>query len=241
MAAPAPQVIHACYNKSNGTVHIVNASSDCRRDELPVSWNVEGPAGPKGATGCWPHRSSRSNRRTGPHRPCRTERSDGSCRPHRGDRPRRSNRSNRRTGSHRSSGPHGTSRRAWPHGSSRPCRPGRSDGSRRPHGRTGSIGPAGPAGPAGVNGEPGPAGPAGPAGPSGTTGIFGSNILNFRLGQSGGAECTLGSIMLNVSTEYPTNYLPADGSLIDIQTNTALFSLIGINYGGNGTSNFRPA
>lgn len=44
--------------------------------------------------------------------------------------------------------------------------------------------------------------------------------------------------MLNVSTEYPTNYLPADGRLIDIQTNTALFSLIGINYGGNGTSNY---
>jgi microcystin-dependent protein len=78
----------------------------------------------------------------------------------------------------------------------------------------------------------------GPTGPSGTTGIFGSNTLNFRLGQSGGAECTLGSIMLNVSTEYPTNYLPADGRLIDIQTNTALFSLIGINSGGNGTSNY---
>jgi microcystin-dependent protein len=51
-------------------------------------------------------------------------------------------------------------------------------------------------------------------------------------------ECTLGSILLNVSTEYPSNYLPADGRLLPISEDTALFSLIGINYGGDGTSNF---
>ena len=51
MAAQPSKVIYACYNKSNGVVHIVNASSDCHRDEQPVSWNIEGPAGPKGATG----------------------------------------------------------------------------------------------------------------------------------------------------------------------------------------------
>jgi microcystin-dependent protein len=33
--------------------------------------------------------------------------------------------------------------------------------------------------------------------------------------------------------------LPADGRAIPITDNTALFSLIGINFGGNGTSNYQ--
>jgi hypothetical protein len=87
-------------------------------------------------------------------------------------------------------------------------------------------------------GPAGPTGPAGPAGPAGTTGIFGSNTLNFNVGEGGTVNCTLGSILLNVSTEYPSNYLPADGRILNIESNTALFSLIGINYGGNGESTF---
>jgi hypothetical protein len=88
-------------------------------------------------------------------------------------------------------------------------------------------------------GPQGPAGPAGPTGPSGTTGIFGTfDIGNFSGGGGGTVECTIGSILLNVSSEYPSNYLPADGRLLNIASNTALFSLIGVNYGGNGTSNF---
>jgi microcystin-dependent protein len=51
-------------------------------------------------------------------------------------------------------------------------------------------------------------------------------------------QCNLGAILLNVAVAYPPNYLPADGRLLPIQQNTALFSLIGVNYGGNGTTNF---
>jgi hypothetical protein len=90
----------------------------------------------------------------------------------------------------------------------------------------------------GVAGPEGPPGPAGPVGPSGTQGIFGSDSVNFFEGEGGTAQCTLGSISLNVSTAYPQNYTPADGRLIPIAQNPALFSLIGVNYGGNGTSNF---
>ncbi|MGC2619888.1 MAG: phage tail protein, partial [Acidobacteriaceae bacterium] len=61
--------------------------------------------------------------------------------------------------------------------------------------------------------------------------------LNFFSG-SAGAQCTLGSITLNVAVQYPDNYVPADGRLLAINTDTALFSLIGTNYGGNGTTNF---
>lgn len=113
-----------------------------------------------------------------------------------------------------------------------------------PAGPAGAIGPAGPAGAAGAQGPAGPTGPAGPegptgaAGPSGTTGILGSNNINFFTEGGAGAQCTIGAVILNVAVEYPGNYLPADGRILPIASNTALFSLIGINYGGNGTTNF---
>jgi hypothetical protein len=114
-------------------------------------------------------------------------------------------------------------------------------GAQGPSGATGPIGATGatgPAGPSGPTGPAGPAGPAGPTGPSGTQGIFGSNNVNFIVGGGSGAECTLGSITLNVAVSYPSNYLPADGSILSITAYEALFSLIGVNYGGNGTTTF---
>jgi microcystin-dependent protein len=39
-------------------------------------------------------------------------------------------------------------------------------------------------------------------------------------------------------TVYPPNYLAAEGQLLPINTYTALFSLLGTTYGGNGTTNF---
>jgi hypothetical protein len=73
---------------------------------------------------------------------------------------------------------------------------------------------------------------------AGPTGVFGSNNINFFTNGGSGASCTLGSILLNASVLYSENYLPADGRLLSISTNTALFSLLGTNYGGNGTSTF---
>jgi Phage Tail Collar Domain len=84
----------------------------------------------------------------------------------------------------------------------------------------------------------GATGPQGPQGPPGTSSLFGSNGLDFFEGSSAGADCTLGQITLNVAAEYPDNYLPADGQILPISQYTALLSLIGVNYGGNGTSNF---
>ncbi|MGH9604583.1 MAG: tail fiber protein [Terracidiphilus sp.] len=111
-------------------------------------------------------------------------------------------------------------------------------------GPLGPTGPAGAAGPTGAMGNLGPQGNIGPrgatgaTGPSGTVGIFGSNSVSFSNSGGNGAECTIGSIILNASTRYPDNYTPADGQLLSIQQNTALFSLIGISYGGNGETNF---
>jgi hypothetical protein len=116
-------------------------------------------------------------------------------------------------------------------------------GSAGPIGATGPAGSQGPAGPAGATGQAGaagpsgPSGPSGPVGPSGTANIFGQNILQSIQGGAG-ATCTIGSVLLSASFFVPAGYLPADGRQLDIQTNSALFSLMGTEYGGNGTTNF---
>ena len=111
---------------------------------------------------------------------------------------------------------------------------------------TGLPGPPGPPGSAGPQGPSGALGPAGPQGASGAIGIFGANTVAFSAGTNSGATCTLGQITLNAATFWATNWIPADGRIFTINQNTALFSLLGTNYGGNGITNFalpdlRPA
>ena len=142
VACAAPQVIHA-DNRSNGTVHIVNASSDCRRTNFPSLWNIEGPAGPKGADGPAGPRGQPGNRAPGPIGPAGPKGATGPAGPTGATGPAGATGSSRRTVvSPVQWAPRDRTAGAWPHGSSRPCRPGRSDGSRRPHGRTGSHRPA---------------------------------------------------------------------------------------------------
>src|ERR1051326_3280135 len=50
-------VIQACRGKISGLLRVVSDPSKCTRRELPISWNIQGPAGatgpagPQGATG----------------------------------------------------------------------------------------------------------------------------------------------------------------------------------------------
>jgi hypothetical protein len=67
---------------------------------------------------------------------------------------------------------------------------------------------------------------------------FGTNQLDHRTGDGTGAQCTLGSIMLHAGVQYPNNFLPADGTLLSVKANEALFNLFGTTYGGDGTSTF---
>jgi microcystin-dependent protein len=53
---------------------------------------------------------------------------------------------------------------------------------------------------------------------------------------SSGGECTLGEVILSAGIRGVG--LPADGRLLSIASNPALFSLMGTTYGGNGTSTF---
>ncbi|MGB3848304.1 MAG: tail fiber protein [Sphingopyxis sp.] len=49
----------------------------------------------------------------------------------------------------------------------------------------------------------------------------------------------LGQIIETGADYCPRNWVPANGQLLAIQQNTALFSLLGTTYGGNGTTNFQ--
>lgn len=105
-------------------------------------------------------------------------------------------------------------------------------GPQGPTGATGATGPAGSTGPQGA------IGPEGPIGPSGTAGIFGTNNNGSYAGSAAGAACTLGDVQLTASTAVATNWVPAKGQTLTIGSNSALFSLMGTNYGGNGSTNF---
>jgi microcystin-dependent protein len=64
-----------------------------------------------------------------------------------------------------------------------------------------------------------------------------SGIYPSRDG-SGAAHDILGEVMPFAGNFVPRDYLPADGRLLSISQNTALFSLIGTYYGGDGQTTF---
>jgi lamin tail-like protein/collagen triple helix repeat protein len=44
-------VINACVQRHTGRVRVVSGPNACRRGELPLAWNAQGPAGPPGPAG----------------------------------------------------------------------------------------------------------------------------------------------------------------------------------------------
>ena len=217
MAAPTSSNVSACVNTTTGAVRIVTSTSLCIAGETGITWaevgptGLTGPAGPAGMPGA--PGTPGATGPAGPAGPTGLTGATGATGP---------------AGSPGSTGPAGP---AGATGSAGPVGPPGIPGSEGPPGAPGSTGPAGPTGPQGPKGD------TGATGPSGTTGIFGSNALSFISG-SGGSECTLGTVVLNVSFLYPDNYLPADGRSLPISQWAAIFDLIGTNYGGNGTTNF---
>ena len=51
-------------------------------------------------------------------------------------------------------------------------------------------------------------------------------------------EGTIATIMMFAGTFAPKNWVLCNGQTLNIASNTALFSLVGTTYGGNGTTNF---
>lgn len=52
------------------------------------------------------------------------------------------------------------------------------------------------------------------------------------------SEAYLGEVRMVASNFAPNGWMLCDGALLPISQNTALFSLLGTNFGGNGTTNF---
>lgn len=92
-------------------------------------------------------------------------------------------------------------------------------------------------------GPMGPAGPQGVQGPAGNSpqadaflGRYGQNVGNAAAAT--GTECTLGEIRLTASINHTAGGVPANGQLMPINVNTALFALLGTTYGGDGKTTF---
>ena len=89
--------------------------------------------------------------------------------------------------------------------------------------------------------QQGATGPQGPAGPPGTADIFGTDNNGSTVGSAAGAQCNLGDVQLTASVAVATDWLPAKGQTLTIAGNTALFSVMGTNYGGNGYNELRSS
>jgi hypothetical protein len=155
-----------------------------------------------------------------------------------------------------SRGPIGATGPAGPAGATGPAGLAGPAGATGPAGPAGATGPAGLAGPAGATGPAGLAGPAGatgPAGPAGPPGTIPPNLtsLSNDLSTDGlsftgaetfqGAACNnlnIGDVVLSVNGYGAGGALPADGRILPIAGYTAIFSLVGITFGGDGVTNF---
>jgi hypothetical protein len=201
-------VISGCYTTQalNGSHVFVlqDAGTKCPKGTTPISWSQTGPAGPAGPAGATGPAGTTGP--AGPEGPAGQQGAAG-------------------TGAMVSSLQPGDPNCASGGAS---ITDGNNNVAYACNGAAGTIGPAGPEGPAGATG------PQGPAGPAGTSSLFGSNSIDFYQGSGSTEPCTLGSIILNAAMPYPSNYLPADGTLLPIDSYTALYSLIGTNYGGDG-------
>jgi hypothetical protein len=255
MAGPTTSSIAACVNTSTGAVRIVASLSDCVAGETGVTWAVSGPVGPQGPVG--PAGITGAPGSAGPA---------GAPGPAGATGPIGATGATGATGAAGPIGPAGATGAVGATGAIGPIGPAGATGPAGaigPAGATGAAGPVGPAGPAGATGAFGPAGPVGPAGPSGPTGPAGATGPQGPAGtipaaltklntlytepwggtgagsyEYGGVTCTLGDMVLSVNGYGAGAALPADGRLLPIAEYTAVFSIMGTNFGGNGTTNF---
>ena len=112
--------------------------------------------------------------------------------------------------------------------------PGGPAGPQGPAGATGATGPQGVPGPAGI---PGPVGPQGPQGPAGTT-AFGTNTGGALASGNADPACVLGNVYLTAAHGPFAMGVPADGQLLPINGNQALFTLLTTTFGGDGRTDF---
>ena len=69
------------------------------------------------------------------------------------------------------------------------------------------------------------------------TALFGAKTNKAIVG-AGGATCTIGAVILTAGKTAAAGTLPANGQKLLIKSYDALYSLLGTEYGGNGTTTF---
>jgi hypothetical protein len=67
---------------------------------------------------------------------------------------------------------------------------------------------------------------------------FGQALIPSGSGGGSGTDCIIGKVFLFAGNFAPAGTMVADGRQLAISGNEALFSLLGPNYGGNGTTTF---
>ena len=153
-------------------------------------------------------------------------------------------------------GPQGADGATGPAGPQGDPGPPGPPGPAGPAGPAGAIGPMGPSGPIGATGPAGPQGATGPQGPIGGTG---DNVIytpptntnmqpyltvNYIIALQGmfpsrsSAEPLLGEIFMFAGDFAPRGFAFCDGQLLSISMNSALFSILGTTYGGDGRTVF---
>lgn len=171
----ADGTINGCYRDSSGDLRVVEAGATCKANELPISWNVEGPKGDQGPQGIQGAPGAQ-----GIQGPPGIQGLPGI----KGN-----------TGDRGEAGPQGIEGARGEKG---------DPGSQGPQGIQGEKGDPGPQGPEGLqglrglqgeNGEKGDTGATGPAGPSGISGyevIVGERTVRPRHNEGATAYCSPG-------------------------------------------------
>jgi len=246
--------ISACVKTNGGAVRfIVEGGTTCPNRQELVSWNIQGAQGPAGPAGLM-----------GPPGVPGLPGAPGPAGPEGQRGPVGATGATGATGPAGPQGNTGPAGQIGPQGIAGPAGAPGAIGPPGIPGPAGQIGPQGIAGPAGATGATGPTGPAGVQGPTGPTGPAGAQgppgtstipanltTLSGALSTNGGVSftgatafnfvavdsCVIGDIVLSVNG-YGSGALPADGRLLPIASFTAVFSLIGTNFGGNGTTTF---
>ena len=214
------QTVNACYSTSTGALRYA-AATPCTASELPLAWNVTGPVGPRGQQGV-PGAQGPSGPKGAPG-PQGVQGPQGN----KGD-----------TGP---AGPPVNFKGPWSAAAAYVIGDAVSEN-----------GSSYIAVKANVNVDPA----SDVTAHGGNWGVLAAlpanlNTLSNNLSTNGGvadtgattfiypntSSCTIGDIVLSVNG-YGQGALPADGRLLPINQYTAVFSLLGTNFGGNGTTNF---
>jgi hypothetical protein len=69
--------------------------------------------------------------------------------------------------------------------------------------------------------------------------LFGTGPQGGTMNGNGGNDCWMGQVELTANSFPPPSYMFAAGQTLPINQYTALFSLLGITYGGDGVTTFR--